>query len=131
MTSVELINIAEIKGMSEGTWTSAQQKRAENLLAGVMNWIARKAPCLLDGEAAGRDEAREIVAEAILRAIDAGTSRVASTSETIGPDSRSQTFVDRAALPTLTAVDQQRLKQLCPGRKRRRDIGTIGLRPRY
>lgn len=108
-------------------WTTAQTARAQSLLDGVLDWIARNAPCLdnPDPNAVGQAEARMIVAEAILRAVDS-TGNIGS--ENIGPSQVN--YIDRAALPTLTRADEDALKALCPAASRRR-YGTIRTRPGY
>lgn len=122
-----LITVEEISAAAESTWGAAQTARAEMLLAGVLGWVARKAPCLLqpnvlDEHAA---EARMIISEAILRSVSAGSGNV--SSESVGPSSVG--FVDRAALPTLTKADEAALRALCPGTaKPKNRFGTI--RPR-
>lgn len=128
-----LIDADEISAMADTPWTPAQQNRAANLLLGIDGWLERNAPCLTTQATAGvLAEGREIVAEALLRAISAGTGNVAAHNETIGPDSSSSSFVDRAALPTLTAADKARLRELCPApRKRRAGISTTRVRPGY
>lgn len=123
-----LITIEEISAAADSTWNAPQQARAALLLAGVLGWVKRHAPCLLepnidDGDAA---EARMIISEAILRSVSAGSSNVAS--ESVGPSSVG--FVDRAALPTLTKADEASLRALCPSSaKPKNRFGTI--RPRF
>lgn len=130
-----LIDVDEISEMADKPWTTQQNKRAANLLEGIDGWIERNAPCLAPGGGAtpgALAEAKEVVAEALLRAIAAGTGNVASQSQAIGPDSTSVTHVDRAALPTLTNSDKDRLRSLCPRpRKRRQGIGVVRVRPGY
>lgn len=123
-----LISVATIQTMNDDVdWTDAQVARAENLLAGVHGWIARNAPCLAvdqpNEDAAA--EARMIIAEAILRAVDS-TGNIGS--EGIGASQVN--YIDRAALPTLTQGDEAKLRALCPKSARRR-YGSIRTRPGY
>lgn len=125
-----LITLEEIQDQHPdgANWTSDQNKRAESNLAGVLDWISRNAPCLTADPnplAPGKQEARMIVAEAILRTIDS-TGNIGS--EGIG--SSQVNYIDRAALPTLTRADKASLKALCPGTKRKK-FGTIRTRPGY
>lgn len=124
-----LISIEEIADMSEDTWTTAQTKRADMLLTGVLGWIKRNAPCLAASspEPELAAEATMIVAEAILRAIGAGTSNVGS--ESVGPSSVG--YVDRSSKPTLTRADEAALIALCPAVVKRKRYGTIRTAPGY
>ena len=127
---VDLITIAEIKAAHEdgASWTDAQNARAVVLLSGVLAWVTRNAPCLTanpDPNLPEKAEARMIISEAILRAIDS-TGNIGS--EGVGPSQVN--YIDRAALPTLTRADEDALKALCPGSRRRR-MGTIRTRPGY
>lgn len=122
-------NIEAIQAQAEDgpTWSSAQLARAESLLAGVLDWIARNAPCLdtPDPNAPGQAEAKMIVAEAILRAIDS-TGNIGS--EGVGPSQVN--YIDRAALPTLTSTEEAQLKALCLGATTTLPrLRTIRLRP--
>ena len=118
-------NLDRIKEMADLEWTDARTRRAEMLLAGVQGWIATNAPCLVDATGAKADEARMIVAEALIRAVDSSGN---IGSESVGPSSVN--YIDRAALPTLTNGDEARLKALCPKARRNR-VGTIRTRPGY
>jgi hypothetical protein len=117
--------LTPIQEQAAAAWTTAQEKRAQVLLNGVLDWIKRNAPCLDVDNAAGSDEARMIVSEAILRAIDSSGN---IGSENIGPSQVN--YIDRAALPTLTRADEAALIALCP-RSARRRYGTIRTRPGY
>lgn len=123
------ITIEDIEPLADG-WTEADRARGTMLLAGVLGWISRNAPCL-SGPAPEPhlvDEAKMIVSEAILRAVGAKSNAVAS--ESIGPSSVS--YVDRTALPTLTRADEDALVELCPtARRRRQKFGTVRIRPGY
>lgn len=124
-----LIELDQIKAQHEDgdSWTSAQTARAQQLLDGVLDWISRNAPCLAgpDSNGPGMAEARMIVSEAILRAVDS-TGNVGS--EGVGPSQVN--YIDRAALPTLTKADETSLRALCPKSASRR-YGTIRTRPGY
>ncbi|NUO57316.1 MAG: hypothetical protein HOV78_11670 [Hamadaea sp.] len=127
---VDLITLEEIQNGHENgaSWTDAQKARGGTLLAGVLDWIGRNAKCLIvnpDPNAPGKAEARMIVSEAILRAIDS-TGNVGS--ENIGPSQVN--YIDRAALPTLTKADEASLKALC-GKSRRRRYGSIRITAGY
>lgn len=114
-----------IKEQTDIEWTDAREKRAQSLLNGVQGWIARNAPCLVDENGPKAAEARMIVAEAIIRAIDS-TGNIGS--EGIGPSQVN--YIDRAALPTLTRGEEAQLRALCPRAKNKR-YGTIRTRPGY
>lgn len=125
-----LITIEDIQDQHDdgAGWTAAQEKRAESLLAGVLDWVKRNAPCLIsnpDPDATGMAEARMIIAEAILRAVDS-TGNIGS--EGVGPSQVN--YIDRAALPTLTRAEETKLKALC-GKSKRRRYGTIRVRAGY
>lgn len=126
-----LISIEEIADLANPSWNSSETARATMLLAGVLGWVKRNAPCLTvpSPEPHLADEANMIIAEAILRAV--GTQAGSNVaSEGIGPSSVS--FVDRTALPTLTLADEAALIELCPAApKKRRKYGTIRTAPGY
>lgn len=124
-----LIEIEEIAAMSEDTWGEAKTARAEMLLAGVLGWMKRNAPCLAtpspDPDLAA--EAKMIIAEAILRAAGASTANV--SSESIGPSTVA--YTDRSSKPTLTRADEAALIALCPAAIKRKRYGTIRTAPGY
>ncbi|MCM0622507.1 hypothetical protein [Nocardioides bruguierae] len=129
MPAVTLVTIDDIAALADPAWNDPQRARAEVLLDGVLGWTGRNVPGL-QGTVAPEiaAEAKSIIAEAILRAVSAGVSNVAS--EGIGPSTVS--FVDRASKPTLTEADKAALRDLVPTRRPGRGrFGTIRTSPGY
>lgn len=110
MATTPLISIEEIQEEASTPWSEPQLARATQILEGTLSRALRLAPCLKDANFVGRDEARMIISEAVLRAV-AGDPATA-TYQTAGPFAAQ--YPDRSAKPALTRADEEQLRGLCP-----------------